>query len=102
MSLTAAILILNAPLALRAQPATAPTARSTAASAAGADNEPVALPEFTVSSERANAYRATDSLSAARIRGDLLDTPATAKCTLASHCAGMYTDVNGGDLCARP
>lgn len=37
----------------------------------------VELPTFTVSSERGNEYRATDSMSAARIRGALIDTPAT-------------------------
>lgn len=39
--------------------------------------EIIELPTFTVSSERANDYRATDSLSAARIRGALIDTAAT-------------------------
>jgi outer membrane receptor protein involved in Fe transport len=39
--------------------------------------ETITLPAFTVSSERSNPYRATDSLSAARIRGALMDTPAT-------------------------
>jgi len=48
-----------------------------AASAAAAHADTVKLPQFTVSTSRANAYRATDSLSAARIRGALIDTPAT-------------------------
>src|SRR6187402_2032597 len=39
--------------------------------------ETITLPAFTVSSDRSNPYRATDSLSAARIRGSLMDTPAT-------------------------
>jgi len=39
--------------------------------------ETILLPEFSVSSDRANGYRAIDSLSAARIRGALLDTPTT-------------------------
>ncbi|HYC70029.1 MAG TPA: TonB-dependent receptor plug domain-containing protein [Opitutaceae bacterium] len=39
--------------------------------------ETITLPSFTVSSQRSNAYRATDSMSAARIRGALIDTPAT-------------------------
>ena len=39
--------------------------------------ETITLPAFTVSSDRTNPYRATDSLSAARIRGSLMDTPAT-------------------------
>jgi outer membrane receptor protein involved in Fe transport len=56
-------------VALRAQTA-APAAASSA-------SETVTLPVFTVSSERTNSYRATDSLSAARIRGALIDTPAT-------------------------
>jgi outer membrane receptor protein involved in Fe transport len=45
--------------------------------AASAQEEAITLPTFTVSSERSNPYRATDSLSAARIRGALIDTPAT-------------------------
>src|SRR4051812_8637667 len=40
-------------------------------------DEPVQLPKFNVQSARANAYRATDSLSAARTSGALIDTPAT-------------------------
>lgn len=42
-----------------------------------APGDTVLLPTFTVSSERSNAYRATDSMSAARIRGALIETPAT-------------------------
>ncbi|WP_197456834.1 TonB-dependent siderophore receptor [Cephaloticoccus primus] len=41
------------------------------------DEELVRLPIFDVSSERANTYRATDSMSGARIRQALIDTPAT-------------------------
>ena len=37
----------------------------------------VELPAFSVSNERADSYRATDTLSAARIRSALIDTPAT-------------------------
>jgi iron complex outermembrane receptor protein len=37
----------------------------------------ITLPAFSVSAERANDYRATDSMSAARIRTTLQDTPAT-------------------------
>jgi iron complex outermembrane receptor protein len=40
-------------------------------------NESIKLPTFTVQSARANPYRATDSLSAARTSGALIDTPAT-------------------------
>ena len=40
-------------------------------------DETVELPAFSVQSARANAYRATDSLSAARTSGALIDTPAT-------------------------
>jgi iron complex outermembrane recepter protein len=57
-----------------------PTAASLAqpAPATSADPSDVyVLPSFTVSSERSNPYRATDSMSAARIRGSLIDTPAT-------------------------
>src|ERR1051326_6548963 len=50
----------------------------TAASPAAPDSEAVlVLPEFGVSSVRSNAYRATDSMSAARIRTELIDTPAS-------------------------
>jgi iron complex outermembrane receptor protein len=55
-------------------------AQTTGQAAAPAEVSPgskVELPTFTVSSERGNAYRATDSMSAARIRGALIDTPAT-------------------------
>src|SRR5215213_7550939 len=45
--------------------------------AAASDSDIVELPAFTVSSERANAYRATDSMSAARIRTKLIDTAAS-------------------------
>ncbi|MDP3072951.1 MAG: TonB-dependent receptor [Opitutaceae bacterium] len=41
------------------------------------DEGTITLPKFSVSSTKANEYRATDSLSAARIRGALIDTPAT-------------------------
>lgn len=50
---------------------------SPASTPARTDGSTVELPTFTVSSERANTYRAIDSLSAARIRGALIDTPAT-------------------------
>lgn len=40
-------------------------------------NEIVKLPDFTVSSTAGNAYNATDSLSATRIRSDILQTPVT-------------------------
>src|SRR5688500_8989885 len=40
-------------------------------------DETITLPAFNVSSDRANGYRATDSMSAARIRTALIDTPAT-------------------------
>jgi iron complex outermembrane receptor protein len=52
-------------------------AQTAAPAQPAAPTETVELPTFTVSSERANAYRATDSMSAARIRGALIDTPAT-------------------------
>src|SRR4051794_22578853 len=37
----------------------------------------VQLPRFNVQSEKTNSYRATDSLSAARTSGALIDTPAS-------------------------
>ena len=40
-------------------------------------SETVKMPEFSVSGSQADAYRATDSLSGARIRTALIDTPAT-------------------------
>jgi iron complex outermembrane recepter protein len=49
----------------------------TAPTVAASKEEVIVLPTFTVSSELGNPYRATDSLSAARIRGALIDTPAT-------------------------
>lgn len=39
--------------------------------------EAIVLPNFSVSSDRTDGYRATDSLSGARIRTALIDTPAT-------------------------
>lgn len=52
-------------------------AQTTAPAPATSASETVTLPTFTVSSERTNSYRATDSMSAARIRGAIIDTPAT-------------------------
>lgn len=52
-------------------------AQTSAPAPAAAPDETVTLPAFSVSSERGNSYRATDSVSAARIRGALIDTPAT-------------------------
>src|SRR5206468_2655903 len=42
-----------------------------------AADEMVRLPEFTVSDTKADAYRAADTMSLARIRGALIDTPIT-------------------------
>lgn len=42
-----------------------------------AESETVTLPQFTVSSDAANPYNPTDSLSAARVRAELIDTPVT-------------------------
>ncbi|MEO6004871.1 MAG: TonB-dependent receptor plug domain-containing protein [Opitutus sp.] len=63
----ALVAVLSTPLLAQTS---APGASSTADSV-------VELPAFTVSASGANPYRATDSLSAARIRGALIDTPAT-------------------------
>lgn len=52
--------------------APAPPARSTATL-----GELVVLPEFTVSSEAADRYRAADAISAVRVRASLLDTPSS-------------------------
>jgi iron complex outermembrane recepter protein len=53
-----------------------PTTGTPAASAAAAE-EPVTLPLFSVSEGRGDAYRALDTMSLARIRGLLIDTPVT-------------------------
>lgn len=50
---------------------------NTSAANTDTSGDTVTLPEFTVSANTTNPYRATDSLSAARIRGALIDTPAT-------------------------
>jgi iron complex outermembrane recepter protein len=47
------------------------------ASPSTAAEEPVHLPQFSVSAEKADPYRPTDSVSASRIRGRLIDTPLT-------------------------
>ncbi len=50
---------------------------ATQSGAAQPSEETISIPQFTVSSERADAYRVTDAFSDARIRGALIDTPAT-------------------------
>jgi outer membrane receptor protein involved in Fe transport len=72
-ALVALLSVLPAP----AQQAAAPSVSPVTASADNKEAETITLPAFAVSSVRANAYRATDSVSAARIRGDLIDTAAT-------------------------
>lgn len=42
-----------------------------------ASEETVVLPEFTVSGEGADRYRATDAISAVRVRAALIDTPSS-------------------------
>lgn len=76
--------ILTLPLLMSALAALsfAQTAPTTTPAPAPAPASPEAattftLPDFTVTSERANGYRATDSMSASRIRSALIDTPAT-------------------------
>lgn len=49
----------------------------TAQPSASDQSETVRLPDFTVSAERADAYRPNDTMSAARVRGLLIDTPAS-------------------------
>jgi len=53
------------------------TVAQTVSPAPAAADETVKMPEFSVSSTQTDAYRATDSLSGARIRTSLIDTPAT-------------------------
>ncbi len=50
------------------------TARTGKADVDSGKSELVSLPEFTVSSERTDPYRATDAISAVRVRAPLLDT----------------------------
>src|SRR5882672_5389352 len=49
----------------------------TPAPAAAPGDEAVQLPQFNVSGEKADSYRAADTMSLARIRGALIDTPLT-------------------------
>jgi iron complex outermembrane recepter protein len=65
------------PFLLAATAAVTALAQTAAPQAPAAAPDTVTLPTFSVSTERANAYRATDSMSAARIRGAIVDTPAT-------------------------
>src|SRR5688500_14707244 len=67
-AVSGALLVLAA-LESRGQPTPTPTPPPA--------EETITLPAFSVSGERANSYRATDSMSAARIRTALIDTPAT-------------------------
>src|SRR3954467_15729783 len=57
---------------LRAQSTPTPTPAPAAAT-----EETVQLPEFSVSGQKADSYRAADTMSLARIRGALIDTPIT-------------------------
>lgn len=61
---------------LSALPIAAQTNAASATSAANGDDV-VKLSEFTVSSTSADRYRATDAISAVRVRAPLLDTPST-------------------------
>ncbi len=48
-----------------------------APAAASPEEETVVLPQFTISSDAADRYRATDAISAVRVRAPLLDTPSS-------------------------
>jgi iron complex outermembrane receptor protein len=73
-SLTSRLLVSSAALGL----AHCLSAQSTAApTPVPPTEEAVRLPEFTVSGQKADAYRAADTMSLARIRGALIDTPVT-------------------------
>jgi outer membrane receptor protein involved in Fe transport len=61
------------PAALLAQSSTQPANSSPAAT----PDQVIELPAFTVSEAHADPYRASDALSAARIKTSLVDTPAT-------------------------
>ncbi|ACB76998.1 TonB-dependent receptor [Opitutus terrae] len=59
-------------------PVLAQTATPSSDSAAPrADDEVITLPQFTVSGEAADRYRAADAVSAVRVRAPLLETPST-------------------------
>ena len=62
---------LFAPLALFASLIVVPTSQ---AQEQAADQKAVELPEFSVSAEKVDPYRPTDTMSASRIRTDLMDT----------------------------
>ena len=49
----------------------------TTPAASTTDSEVVVLPDFTVSSEGADRYRAVDAISAVRVRAPLLETPSS-------------------------
>lgn len=66
------ILSLSLGLAASAQAQTAATPAS-----APATEETIQLPEFTVSDKKGDVYRPNDTMSLARIRGLLIDTPVT-------------------------
>src|SRR5258708_18496548 len=69
--------LLPSAIFLMASSASSPAQTPTQSGAAQPSEETISIPQFTVSSERADAYRVTDAFSDARIRGALIDTPAT-------------------------
>lgn len=76
VSVSAIAFLTLAPLASMLAQAASPSAGSPGAPVK-AGEEVVSLSVFTVSTDRPDPYRTTDSLSAARIRGAIIDTPAT-------------------------
>jgi len=62
------------PLAIAAVATLAPCTSLFAAPDAGAD-ESITLPQFTINASAQSPYRAADTISAARIRGSILETP---------------------------
>jgi len=63
------LLVLSAALAVLS------SGRGQTPSPAASGDETVQLPQFTVAAEKADAYRPSDTMSLARIRGQLIDTP---------------------------
>ncbi len=77
MSSTRKLKFIGAMLAIAPVSLIAQSSSTTTATPNPSEREIVELPAFSVSGERADPYRATDTLSAARIKSALVDTPAS-------------------------
>src|SRR5258708_6800284 len=69
-------------------------ASSPTAGGSGSADSMVELPQFTVSAPSTDRYQATDSASAARIRGQILDTPQSVRVVT----RGLMDDLGAGRL----